>query len=77
MSVVDRARVIASIAHKDQEDKAGRPYLLHPLAVAEKVETEQEKVVALLHDIVEDSHITIRFIRDVFGKAVAVSSRAP
>lgn len=41
MSVVDRARVIASIAHKDQKDKAGKPYLLHLLAVAEKVETEQ------------------------------------
>lgn len=71
MSGVDRARVIASIAHRDQKDKAGKPYLLHLLAVAEKVETEQEKVVALLHDTVEDSHITVSFIRDMFGKEVA------
>ncbi len=71
MSEVDRARVIASIAHRDQKDKAGKPYLLHLLAVAEKVETEQEKVVALLHDTVEDSHITVGFIRDMFGKEVA------
>lgn len=71
MSDVDRARVIASIVHRDQKDKAGKPYLLHLLAVAEKVETEQEKVVALLHDIVEDGHVPVRFIEDVFGKEVA------
>lgn len=45
-------------AHKDQVDKAGMPYVLHPLHVAEEMEDETRTIVALLHDVVEDSDIT-------------------
>lgn len=40
MNVVDRARMLAEIAHRGQVDKAGRPYILHPMAVANMVTTE-------------------------------------
>lgn len=46
-------------AHKKQFDKAGLPYVLHPIRVAEAMETEEEKVVALLHDVVEDTSVTL------------------
>lgn len=44
--------------HKDQVDKAGMPYVLHPLHVAENMRDEVSTTVALLHDIVEDTDIT-------------------
>lgn len=50
-----RAALIMLIAHKGQKDKAGKPYFLHPLRVQRKLTDRQAKVVALLHDVVEDS----------------------
>lgn len=44
--------------HKEQCDKSGIPYVFHPFAVAYNLETEDECVVALLHDIVEDTNVT-------------------
>lgn len=46
-------------AHKDQLDKSGLPYVSHPYHLAEQMETEETTVVALLHDIVEDTAYTI------------------
>lgn len=45
--------------HKDQVDKAGMPYVLHPLHVAEQMSEENRTAVALLHDIVEDTDVTL------------------
>lgn len=45
--------------HKDQVDKAGMPYVLHPLHVAEQMSEENRTTVALLHDIVEDTDVTL------------------
>ena len=45
--------------HKEQVDKAGMPYVLHPLHVAEQMTDEYSATVALLHDIVEDTDITL------------------
>lgn len=53
---LDLAIRIAVAAHSGQEDKIGLPYILHPLAVMHAVETVDEKIVAVLHDAVEDSH---------------------
>lgn len=50
---------IAKKAHKGQVDKAGKPYVLHPLKVAESQKTEETTIVALLHDVVEDSDYTL------------------
>lgn len=49
---------IAKTAHAGQTDKAGLDYILHPLQVAAEVTTDEEKAVALLHDIIEDTDVT-------------------
>ena len=56
--MIDIALAIAKKAHAGQVDKAGVDYIQHPLYVASQVKTEQEKAVALLHDVLEDSDIT-------------------
>jgi (p)ppGpp synthase/HD superfamily hydrolase len=49
-----RAIEIAAEAHRHQTDKAGAPYILHPLRVMSAMTTEEERIVAVLHDVVED-----------------------
>lgn len=49
---------IAAEAHKGQVDKNGMPYILHPLAVMMKVGTLELKVIAVLHDTIEDTYVT-------------------
>ena len=49
---------IAKEAHAGQTDKAGLDYILHPLQVAAEMTTDEEKAVALLHDIIEDTDVT-------------------
>ena len=57
--------------HKNQIDKSGMPYVLHPLHVAESMKDEKTTVVALLHDIVEDTDITLTdLIKMQFPKEV-------
>ena len=51
-------------AHKDQLDKSGLPYVFHPLLVAEQMSTEEEVCVALLHDVMEDTALTVDDIRE-------------
>ena len=57
--MIDIALAIAKKAHAGQVDKAGIDYIKHPIYVASQVTTEQEKAVALLHDVIEDSDITV------------------
>ena len=57
--MIDIALAIAKKAHAGQVDKAGVDYIQHPLYVASQVKTEQEKAIALLHDVLEDSDITV------------------
>ena len=56
--MLERAIEIAVEAHKGQIDKGGSPYILHPLRVMMSVHGESEKIVGLLHDVVEDSDWT-------------------
>ena len=56
--MLERAIEIAVEAHKGQVDKGGQPYILHPLRVMMSVSGESEKIVAVLHDVVEDSDWT-------------------
>lgn len=46
-------------AHKEQKDKSGMPYVFHPFHLAEQMDTEDSTIVALLHDVVEDSDFTL------------------
>lgn len=54
---------IAMKAHEGQTDKAGMPYILHPLTVAAEQETEDAFIAGLLHDVVEDSNYTFDDLR--------------
>ena len=54
-----RAVAIAAIAHQDQRDKAGAPYILHPVRLMMRGQTINEQIVAVLHDVVEDSDWTL------------------
>lgn len=54
-----RAVAIAAEAHLGQLDKGGNPYVYHPLRMALRAETEAERMVALLHDVVEDTSWTL------------------
>lgn len=54
MSTLERAIAIAAQAHAGQSDKAGAPYVLHPLRVMLGVSTRAERITAVLHDVVED-----------------------
>jgi (p)ppGpp synthase/HD superfamily hydrolase len=58
-----KALRIAFGVHKDQVDKTGLPYIFHPFHLAEQMETEDEVIVALLHDVVEDSDMTLADLR--------------
>ena len=59
-SMVDLALSIARKAHEGQLDKAGVDYIEHPIYVASQVDTEEEKAVALLHDVIEDSPVSAK-----------------
>lgn len=62
---------LAIRAHDGQYDKGGSPYILHPIAVARQVSGENEKVLALLHDTVEDTDVTNEEVRKQFGSEIA------
>lgn len=62
MSTLERAIEIAHEAHAGQYDKAGKNYILHPLRVMERGRTEEEKIVGVLHDVVEDSEWTFEML---------------
>ena len=56
--MLELALSIATKAHRGQFDKAGIDYIEHPIFVASQVDSEEEKAVALLHDVIEDSSVT-------------------
>ena len=62
MSNLQRAIEIATKAHAGQVDKAGKDYIEHPLRVMAMGITESEKIVGVLHDVLEDTPITIEFL---------------
>ncbi len=65
-----KAIKLAHKAHKDQYDKAGLPYIAHPLHLAECMNDEYTTIAALLHDVVEDTNITLDDLAKEFPKKV-------
>ena len=65
-----KAMVIAYNAHDGQVDKSGVPYIYHPIHVAEQMDTEEECIVALLHDVVEDTNMTFEQLSEIFSKEI-------
>jgi (p)ppGpp synthase/HD superfamily hydrolase len=71
MATLGRAIAIAAQAHQEQCDKAGAPYILHPLRIMARMSTEAEMIAAVLHDLVEDTDWTIDRLRaEGFGAEV-------
>ena len=64
MATVEDAVAIAARAHRGQRDKAGAPYLLHPLRLMLRMETEAAMMAAVLHDVVEDTDWTLGRLRE-------------
>jgi len=62
-ATIERAIVIAVMAHEGQVDKAGAPYIYHPLRVMLSLETLEERMAAVLHDVVEDGEVTLEQLR--------------
>lgn len=54
-----KAMKIAFAAHKNQVDKSGIPYIYHPIHIAEQMKDEKTTCVALLHDVIEDTDMTL------------------
>lgn len=86
-AIINQAILFATIAHGNQVRKGNEhiPYMFHPIDVANEViyysglpieEMEQAAVVAILHDTVEDTHVTLRDIADQFGSHIADGVRA-
>ena len=63
MSTLERAIALAATAHEGQRDKAGAPYILHALRVMLRLETNEERIAGVLHDVVEDCGWTIGQLR--------------
>ena len=81
MSTIEKAIAIAAIAHAGQQDKAGESYILHPLRVMLRMRTEDERIAAILHDVIEDTDWTFERLRaegfspDVIDAIDAVTKR--
>jgi hypothetical protein len=71
MATIERALQIAARAHEGQRDKEGLPYILHALRVMLAVQSEEAQTVAVLHDVVEDTPVTLDDLRAAgFSEAV-------
>lgn len=73
--LTSRAMCIAYAAHHGQTDKAGVPYVFHPLHLAEQMTDEASTCAALLHDVVEDTDVTLDELRAEFPPAVIEAVR--
>ena len=65
MPTIEDAIRLALDKHHGQTDKSGAPYILHPLRVMAQMQTDTERIVAVLHDVVEDSDVTLDALRDM------------
>jgi hypothetical protein len=71
MATIEKALQIAARAHEGQVDKHGQPYVLHPLRVMSAVEDGEARIVAILHDVIEDTSVTADDLRrEGFGEPI-------
>ena len=76
LSLIEKAYRVADSAHNGQKRKSGEPYIIHPLCVAitlAQLELDKESIIAgMLHDVVEDTHVTHEELAADFGEEVAL-----
>lgn len=70
MSLLDTAMLVAYTAHHGQTDNSGIPYIEHPKKVASFLDSEEDKIIAMLHDVIEDTFLTEEDLRPVFGDKI-------
>lgn len=81
MSTLEQAIALAARAHAGQKDKAGQPYILHPLRVMLRVDTECDRIAPVLHDVIEDTAVTSDDLRregftaDIIDAVVALTKQ--
>lgn len=73
--LVYRAMHIAYHAHHGQMDKSGAPYIFHPIHLAEQMDDEASCCAALLHDVVEDTDVTLDDLRKDFPEEIVEAVR--
>ena len=76
MTKLDEALVLAVSLHAGQVDKAGEPYILHPLRVVTRLGygvNEKERIVAALHDVIEDTSCTLEALLPTFGEEIVAA----
>lgn len=82
MTLIEKSLSIALRAYAGKTDKAGREYIHHPLRLMANMTTDTEMAVALLHDVIEDSDITVAELRaagipnDVVEAVLCLTKRA-
>lgn len=62
--MLEKAIIIATTAHRGQVDKGGEPYILHPIRVMLSGKTKIEKICGVLHDVIEDTDITLEYLKN-------------
>lgn len=81
MSTLEKAIALAANRHAGQVDKANQPYILHPLRVMLKMKTTPQQIVAVLHDILEDTNttvvelITLGFSSEIVDAVIALTKK--
>ena len=80
--LVHQALWLATVAHHGQKDKSGVAYIDHPIAVAAMMTTAEEKMVAFMHDVLEDTPVTAEYLAlagfsEVVVEAVVALTRLP
>lgn len=73
--LTNKALRLAYAAHHGQTDKSGQPYIFHPYHLAEQMTDEVSACAALLHDVVEDTELTIEELEREFPKEVTEALR--
>src|SRR4051812_23848766 len=63
MPTLEDAIILSATKHAGQPNKDGKPYILHPLRVMLAMDTDEERIAAVLHDVVEDSDVTLDALR--------------
>jgi (p)ppGpp synthase/HD superfamily hydrolase len=76
LSMDELAKLLATEYHKEQYDRGGAPYIEHPAYVASLMDTDEEKAVAWLHDVIEGISICIDLLEKLFPHEVVEAIKA-